>query len=119
MIENHVKSGAAMTIGTVEYPRDQASQFGVLATDAHGRVSMFMEKPAEPPSLPGNPDHSLVSMGIYVFSAEFMYEQLKLDNQRKETDNDFGKDVIPQMIKNHHKRKYCHPRMNHPVNYLQ
>lgn len=102
MIENHVNSGAAMTIGTVEYPRDQASQFGVLAADEHGRVSSFIEKPRQPPALPNDPHHALVSMGIYVFSAEFMYEQLQLDNQRKETDNDFGKDVIPQMIDKHH-----------------
>lgn len=102
MIEDHVNSGAAMTIGTVEYPRDQASQFGVLAADADGRVRDFQEKPADPPSMPNNPDLSMVSMGIYVFSAEFMYEQLQLDNQRKETDNDFGKDVIPQMINKHH-----------------
>jgi len=102
MIEDHVNSGAAMTIGSVEYPRDQASQFGVLAADEEGRVKSFVEKPDDPPSLANDPDHSLVSMGIYVFSAEFMYEQLKLDNQRKETDNDFGKDVIPQMIDEHH-----------------
>ena len=102
MITHHCRSGADMTMGTIEYDRSRASDFGVLTTDDAHRVTQFNEKPAEPTPLADNPAMSLVSMGIYVFNAQFLYDQLILDHQRRDTQNDFGKNVIPSLIASHH-----------------
>ncbi len=102
MISHHCQTGADMTMGTIEYQRDQASAFGVLTTDESHRVTAFTEKPDHPTPLADDPEKSLVSMGIYVFNAQFLYEQLTLDNERQDTQNDFGKNVIPAIIRSHH-----------------
>ena len=73
LIQHHVNSGADVTVGCIEVPREEASSFGVMSVDENDRVLDFVEKPNNPPAMPDNPDQSLASMGIYVFEAEFLF----------------------------------------------
>jgi glucose-1-phosphate adenylyltransferase len=99
MLADHVASGAVMTVACVEVPLTDASQFGVMSVDANGRTSAFDEKPARPAAMPGDPSRALASMGIYVFDEAFLYEQLIHDAEDGESSHDFGKDLIPWLIK--------------------
>ncbi|WP_353571377.1 glucose-1-phosphate adenylyltransferase [Candidatus Albibeggiatoa sp. nov. BB20] len=101
MIAQHVESNADMTVGCIEVDLEEAKGFGVMAVDDAHRVVEFQEKPDNPKSMPNNPDVALASMGIYVFSAEFLYEQLYSDASSKDSSHDFGKDIIPSLIKTH------------------
>jgi glucose-1-phosphate adenylyltransferase len=82
----------------VDVPLADARAFGVMGIDADGRVNAFLEKPSAPPPMPGRPDRALASMGIYVFSAGFLYEQLIRDADAAGSSHDFGKDVIPYVV---------------------
>jgi len=95
MIAFHVTRRADMTVGCVEVPLQDASTFGVMGVDGDDRVTSFTEKPAQPQPIPGQPDQALASMGIYVFNAQFLYEQLIRDADEPHSSHDFGKDVIP------------------------
>ncbi len=98
MIAYHVRKGADLTVGCVHVPLDRASDFGVMATDEEGRIVRFDEKPKNPtPAVPGG-DTALGSMGIYVFSARFLYEQLIKDADTKKSQHDFGHNVIPEAM---------------------
>ncbi|MBE0612658.1 MAG: glucose-1-phosphate adenylyltransferase [Burkholderiales bacterium] len=99
MLADHAASGAVMTVACIEVPRAEASQFGVMTVDADRRVSAFDEKPAHPAPMPGHPDKVLASMGIYVFDETFLYDQLIRDAEDGESSHDFGKDLIPWMIR--------------------
>jgi glucose-1-phosphate adenylyltransferase len=83
----------------MEVPRAEASGFGVMAVDDADRIVEFVEKPADPPAMPGKPNVSLASMGIYVFSTRFLFEQLKRDAADPASSRDFGKDIIPYLVK--------------------
>lgn len=107
MLASHVQNEADMTVACIEVPRYQASAFGVMQIDADGRVVDFMEKPADPPAMPDKPDTSLCSMGIYVFNAAFLFEQLVRDADDPDSEHDFGKNVIPYLIRNGY-RVYAH-----------
>lgn len=107
MIASHVRNEADMTVACLEVPIQEASAFGVMDTDDDGRVVSFMEKPANPPAMPGNPNMSLCSMGIYVFNAGFLYEQLSRDADDPLSEHDFGKDIIPYLIRSGN-RVYAH-----------
>jgi ADP-glucose pyrophosphorylase len=72
MLEDHVDSGRGVTVGCIEVPREEAKAFGVMAVDERRNITAFVEKPADPPSMPGNAGMSLASMGIYVFTADFL-----------------------------------------------
>ncbi|MFO1364234.1 MAG: glucose-1-phosphate adenylyltransferase [Burkholderiales bacterium] len=98
MLAEHVARGADLTVGCVEVPRDHARALGVMAVDGEGAVASFLEKPAQPPALPGRPDRALASMGIYVFNAGFLYEQLVRDADAPGSSHDFGRDVIPHAV---------------------
>jgi glucose-1-phosphate adenylyltransferase len=87
-----------MTVACLEVPVAEASAFGVMGVDENSRVVEFVEKPANPPSIPGNPEKSLASMGIYVFNSQFLYEQLIRDADDPKSSHDFGKDLIPHMV---------------------
>ncbi|MEO3434164.1 glucose-1-phosphate adenylyltransferase [Inquilinus sp. CAU 1745] len=103
MLEDHVTSGAEVTVGCVEVPRMEATGFGVMAMGEARRVTGFLEKPADPPGMPGKPDVALASMGIYIFNAKFLYELLAQDAASGESSHDFGKDIIPYLVANGHK----------------
>ncbi|MFL0693195.1 MAG: glucose-1-phosphate adenylyltransferase [Agrobacterium tumefaciens] len=99
MLQQHVTSGADVTIGCLEVPRMEATGFGVMHVDATDRIIDFVEKPADPPGIPGNEDHALASMGIYVFHTKFLMELLRRDAADPESSRDFGKDIIPYVVK--------------------
>ena len=100
LIQHHVNSGADVTVGCIEVPREEASSFGVMSVDENDRVLDFVEKPDNPPAMPDNPDQSLASMGIYVFEAEFLFELLREDSSNPDSSHDFGHDIIPKLVKN-------------------
>ncbi|MHB1109750.1 MAG: glucose-1-phosphate adenylyltransferase [Devosia sp.] len=100
MLRQHVDTGADVTIGCLEVPRTEASGFGVMAVDGRDRVVDFVEKPEDPPGIPDRPDTALASMGIYVFETRFLMEQLRRDASTEGSRRDFGKDVIPYIVKN-------------------
>lgn len=99
MLRFHAESLAAVTVACMEVPIEQASSFGVMGVDAEGRVASFVEKPDAPHSLPGNPDRALVSMGIYVFSRELLVRALREDHINQSSAHDFGKDILPKLIR--------------------
>jgi len=106
MLQQHVEQGADVTIGCLEVPREQASGFGVMHVDDNDAVISFLEKPADPPPMPGKPDIALASMGIYVFSTDFLFDQLRRDADDPHSSHDFGKDIIPYLVK--HGRAVAH-----------
>ncbi|MBC2651968.1 glucose-1-phosphate adenylyltransferase [Novosphingobium aerophilum] len=99
MLQQHVDSGADVTIGCLIVPKKDATGFGVMAVDQHDVITAFVEKPADPPTIPGDPEHSLASMGIYVFETKFLFEQLRRDAEDPESSRDFGGDIIPYIVK--------------------
>jgi glucose-1-phosphate adenylyltransferase len=98
MLRDHVASGAGCTVGCIEVPKSDASAFGVMAVDGQRRVTSFVEKPKDPPTMPGSKDTSLASMGIYVFNADYLYRLLEEEMARPESSLDFGKDIIPRTV---------------------
>jgi len=101
MIAHHVEAGADMTVGCLEVDLETAKAFGVMSVDSDGRVLEFAEKPENPKPIPGSTNSAMVSMGIYVFSKDFLFEQLIKDADIDESTHDFGKDIIPRVISNH------------------
>ncbi|MBW6507413.1 MAG: glucose-1-phosphate adenylyltransferase [Rhodobacteraceae bacterium] len=99
MLQQHVATGADVTIGCLTVPRVEASAFGVMDIDAMGRVTAFLEKPANPPGMPGDPDNTLASMGIYVFDWAFLRDLLLRDAADPNSSHDFGNDLIPAIVK--------------------
>lgn len=98
MLQQHCDSGADVTVACLEVTRAEASAFGVMHVDETDRIVAFVEKPADPPSIPGNPDVSLASLGIYVFRTSFLFEQLRRDAATPGSSRDFGKDIIPYLV---------------------
>ena len=99
MLQQHVNSGADVTIGALVVPRKEAGGFGVLAVDKAGTITEWVEKPKNPPAIPGDPNHSLASMGIYVFETQFLFDQLRRDAEDPNSKRDFGGDIIPYIVK--------------------
>jgi glucose-1-phosphate adenylyltransferase len=99
MLEDHVSSGRACTVGCIEVPRQEASAFGVMGVDSQRLITSFEEKPAEPHGLPDRPDRCLASMGIYIFNADYLYRLLEADLEDAQSCHDFGKDIIPKVVK--------------------
>ena len=100
MLRQHVETGADVTVGCLTVPRMEATAFGVMATDKEGRITSFLEKPADPPATPEDPDQALASMGIYVFKWSFLRELLQNDAEDPNSSHDFGNDLIPDIVKN-------------------
>ena len=99
MLQQHVNSGADVTVGCLVVPRREASGFGVMQVDANDTITAFVEKPADPPGIPGNPEMALASMGIYVFNTSFLFAQLERDAADPHSKRDFGGDIIPYIVK--------------------
>jgi glucose-1-phosphate adenylyltransferase len=98
MLQDHLASGADVTVGCIEVPRPTATAFGVMHVDAQDRIVRFLEKPADPPGMPDKPEMALASMGIYVFETRFLFEQLRRDAADPESSHDFGKNLIPWIV---------------------
>jgi glucose-1-phosphate adenylyltransferase len=99
MLQQHVNSGADVTIGCLVVPRMEATGFGVMQVDEKDTITAFVEKPKDPPGIPGNESMALASMGIYVFNTEFLFEQLRRDADDPNSKRDFGGDIIPYIVK--------------------
>jgi glucose-1-phosphate adenylyltransferase len=100
MIQHHVKSGADVTVGCIEVPRMEATGFGVMKVGDKDKILDFVEKPADPPAMPGHPDMALASMGIYVFKVDYLVGLLKKDAADPDSKHDFGGDIIPDIVRN-------------------
>ena len=107
MLVQHAETGADVTVGCIEVPLAEARGFGVMHVDANDRIVDFLEKPAEPPAMPGNPAMALASMGIYVFDTKFLFEQLRRDAADPHSQHDFGGDIIPFLVEQG--RAFAHP----------
>ncbi len=112
MLQQHVESGADVTVGCLEATLEEATGFGVMHVDTADRIISFLEKPKNPPSMPGKPDKALCSMGIYVFETKLLIELLQRDAADPNSSHDFGKDIIPYLVKNgkaiaHHFERSC------------
>jgi glucose-1-phosphate adenylyltransferase len=107
MLAYHVEQKADLTIGCMEVPVADAKEFGVMQVDENHRIREFVEKPSNPPLMPGRDDCSLASMGIYVFNKDFLFEQLIKDADTPGSSHDFGKDIIPEVIKKY--RVFAYP----------
>ena len=99
LLAAHVERKADLTVACIEVPLDDAKSFGVMSVDDNKRIVDFSEKPDQPQAMPGNPEKALASMGIYVFNAQFLIEQLLRDADDPKSSHDFGKDVIPHCVK--------------------
>ncbi|MBF0421846.1 MAG: glucose-1-phosphate adenylyltransferase [Magnetococcales bacterium] len=100
MLADHIERGADISVACVETSLKEATEFGVMGVDFNDRVINFLEKPKNPPPIPDKPDLALVSMGIYIFNARVLREQLLRDAALSESNHDFGKDIIPFMVQN-------------------
>ncbi|MFO6431715.1 glucose-1-phosphate adenylyltransferase [Erythrobacter sp. W302b] len=99
MLQQHVNSGADVTVGCLVVPRMEATGFGVMQVDDKDTITAFVEKPKDPPGIPGNETMALASMGIYVFNTDFLFEQLRRDADDPNSKRDFGGDIIPYIVK--------------------
>lgn len=99
MLAQHVEQQADVTIGCLEVPRMEATGFGVMHVDDADRIVSFLEKPKDPPGIPGHPELALASMGIYVFRTDFLFEELRRDAATSGSNRDFGKDLIPYIVR--------------------
>ncbi|MFA5632003.1 MAG: glucose-1-phosphate adenylyltransferase [Porticoccaceae bacterium] len=107
MLVRHVESGADMTVCCLEVPVAEAARtFGVLQVDSDKRVIGFQEKPENPKPIPGDEEFALASMGNYIFNTEFLFDCLIKDAADKKSSHDFGHDVIPSLIGQHHVQAY-------------
>jgi glucose-1-phosphate adenylyltransferase len=114
MLASHVSKNADMSIACLNVSLEEARAFGVMGVDANDRIIQFREKPNDPDPIPGNPDQALASMGIYVFNAKFLYEQLIRDADDQNSSHDFGADIIPYLISKY--RVFAHRYADSCVN---
>jgi len=106
MLAAHVRNQADMSVACIDVPIADGREFGIMHVDAEHRVVDFVEKPENPPAMPGHPDRALASMGVYIFNARFLFEQLQRDADEPKSSHDFGKDIIPHIVPRY--RVYAH-----------
>jgi glucose-1-phosphate adenylyltransferase len=99
MLAEHAAKGAAVTVGCLEVPLEEAVNFGVMRADGEGRIVEFQEKPERPQPVPGAPGRALASMGIYVFSTGLLCDELARDATDAQSSHDFGKDLLPRLVR--------------------
>jgi glucose-1-phosphate adenylyltransferase len=99
MVAFHLDKGADLTVAAIPVPREEARAFGVIQADSDGRIAAFLEKPENPPPMPGAPEMSLASMGNYVFATPALIEELEKDSENEQSNHDFGKDVVPACVR--------------------
>ena len=100
MLADHVAKGRECTVGCIAVPRHEATAFGVMHVNESHMILDFVEKPADPPPMPNDPNRSLASMGIYIFNARYLYKELERDISDPNSSHDFGKDIIPRAVRN-------------------
>lgn len=98
LIEYHLAKGADMTVACVALPKKESVHFGVVEVDVENRVYGFAEKPELPKVIPADPSSIYSSMGVYIFNTDVLAKELKVDADQKDSDHDFGRNIIPQMI---------------------
>ncbi|HEY2505119.1 MAG TPA: glucose-1-phosphate adenylyltransferase [Streptosporangiaceae bacterium] len=99
MIDQHISFGAGVTVAAIPVPRAEATAFGVVSVADDGRtIDAFLEKPADPPGMPGRPDMAYASMGIYVFSTDVLVESLRIDAADDASRHDMGGDIVPMLV---------------------
>ncbi len=106
MVEDHIASGAGVTVAGIRVPRAEADQFGVIDAAPDGTIRQFLEKPSDPPGLPDSPDEVLASMGNYVFSTETLLEAVKIDAGDEGSVHDMGGNIIPMLVERQQARVY-------------
>jgi glucose-1-phosphate adenylyltransferase len=100
MIDQHVASGAGVTVAALPVPREEATAFGVIGTGPDGRaIAAFGEKPADPPARPGHADEAYASMGNYVFTSDALVDALRKDAADEASHHDIGRDIIPMLVR--------------------
>src|SRR6266498_4832518 len=99
MVEQHIDSGAGVTVAGIRVPREGASAFGIIQTSDGVRIDAFLEKPADPPGLPDNPDETFASMGNYVFTTEALLDALRADARDANSIHDMGGNIIPMLVR--------------------
>ncbi|MBJ7552941.1 glucose-1-phosphate adenylyltransferase [Marinomonas spartinae] len=119
MLKEHIESGADVTVACIEVPIQEADQFGIMHVDEDDNIIAFEEKPTHPPTMPGNPNVALASMGIYIFNTKFLCDNLRSDAKDDDSSHDFGKDLIPifvgrSKIKAHHFSHSVIPNESYP-----
>ena len=102
MLLYHIEKRAHCTVSVVETAREKSKEFGILEVDYRGKVAGFQEKPSSPKTIPGDKQRVYASMGIYMFSRKFLEEVLEEDARNKKSDHDFGKNILPWMVKSGH-----------------
>ncbi|OZG72354.1 glucose-1-phosphate adenylyltransferase [Hahella sp. CCB-MM4] len=120
MLKDHIDSEADLTVACIEVDKEEAKGFGIMGVDGDNNIVSFVEKPKDPPEIPGKPGRCLASMGIYIFNAQQITEKLKNDAASPDSSHDFGKDIIPSMIghgicKAHHFENSCIPNTEYPT----
>jgi len=100
MLRFHLDHGAEVTLAAIEVPLEDGRRFGIVAVDETDRVTAFLEKPQQPPGMPGQPSMALASMGIYVFDSDLLIQSLERDAADPDSQHDFGKNIIPALIGN-------------------
>ena len=98
MLNYHIEKKADMTAACVEFPRLESTGFGILHVDENQKIINFLEKPKDPPGIPGNPEFSLANMGIYIFNTEVLVQEVIRDTRQPDSEHDFGKNIIPSMV---------------------
>ena len=99
LIEYHLERGADMTVGCIQMPKEESINFGIIEVDKRNSVHGFQEKPQDPKTIPGASDKVYCSMGIYLFNCDVLLNELEMDSKVSSSDHDFGKNIIPQMLK--------------------
>ncbi|EIC85777.1 glucose-1-phosphate adenylyltransferase [Serratia sp. M24T3] len=99
MLIDHVEKGGECTVACLEVPLEEASEFGVMDVAENYQIKSFLEKPKNPPSIPGQPDKAMASMGVYIFNADYLFSLLEEDMASEESSHDFGKDLIPKITR--------------------
>ncbi|MBV9867319.1 MAG: glucose-1-phosphate adenylyltransferase [Abitibacteriaceae bacterium] len=98
MLDFHLRHDADLTISCTTVSREEAKRLGVAGTDETGRITRFVEKPKDPPTIPGSPNESYASMGVYIFSTDILVRRV-IEDVKQDTEHDFGKNIIPRMVR--------------------
>ncbi|MBP2332999.1 MULTISPECIES: glucose-1-phosphate adenylyltransferase [Corynebacterium] len=98
MVQAHIESGAGVTVAGIRVPRSEAHAFGCIDADDNNRITSFLEKPADPPGTPDDPESTFASMGNYVFTTDALIEAIKRDSENEDSNHDMGGDIIPMLV---------------------